>query len=271
MNIINNKISFELILNKWLYNKKNEDIKESTYVKYFNTINQYIIPYLGNISFKKLSSKDINLYFNNYEIDNLSNSTKNLILIIIKSSINYGINNIYKRKNIDVFVKIQKPIKSIKYFSVSEQKTLEKYLKTDLNIKNISVLLALYTGLRIGELCSLRWENINFINNTIYVNHTVQRIKDYSSNTNKTKLIISKPKTNSSIRNIPLPKFLSKLLYKFKSNDEYFILSNSLKPKDPRSVEKYFTSITQKCKINNLSFHALRHTYATRLREKMSI
>lgn len=81
-------------------------------------------------------------------------------------------------------------------------------------------------------------------------------------------MILSKPKTESSTRNIPLPFFLSKLLYNFKSKDEYFILSNSLKPKDPRSVEKYFSSITQKCKINKLSFHALRHTYATRLREK---
>lgn len=129
MNLINNKINFEQILNKWLYNKKNEDIKESTYIKYFNTINNYIIPKLGDISFKKLSSKDINSYFNSQEIDKLSNSTKNLILIIIKSSINFGINNIYKRKNINISIKIKKPTKSIKYFSVSEQKTLEKYLK----------------------------------------------------------------------------------------------------------------------------------------------
>lgn len=84
----------------------------------------------------------------------------------------------------------------------------------------------------------------------------------------KTKLILDKPKTESSTRIIPLPTFLSELLYKFKSQDEYFILSNSTKPKDPRSVEKYFSNITQKCKINNLNFHALRHTYATRLREK---
>lgn len=129
MNIISNKINFELILNKWLHSKKSEDIKESTYIKYFNTINKYIIPKLGDISFKKLSSKDIDLYFKSQEIDKLSNSTKNLILIIIKSSINYGINNIYKREIINISVKIKKPSKSIKYFSVSEQKTLEKYLK----------------------------------------------------------------------------------------------------------------------------------------------
>ncbi len=137
-----------------------------------------------------------------------------------------------------------------------------------MNLRNLCILTALYTGIRIGELCALKYSDIDVINNTISINKSVQRIKDINSNENKTKLVIDKPKTNSSIRVIPIPKFIVNLLMNDITNINNFIFTNSNKPKDPRSVEKYFSNLLDKLNIKHLKFHSLRHTFATRLREK---
>lgn len=197
-------------------------------------------------------------------IISLSDSTKNLLLVIINSSIKYGVDEKYRKSFPVLKVKIKQPKARIVYLTKKEQNILEKHINDNLNLRNLAILMDLYTGLRIGELCALQWSDIDFINNTISITKTVQRIKNNDINLNaKTKLIITEPKTEHSVRTIPIPKFLIGILKKYRSNEDIYIFTKSNKPKDPRALEKYFKELLLKCGIRDLVFHSLRHTYAT--------
>lgn len=259
--------TYEDVLYEWL-NERKKEIKESSYIKYLNQIETNIIPNLKNISFKKLRPCHIISIFNSDNVKNLSNSTKNNILIIINSSINYGIKKKYRRRFKKLEIKFKKQINEVTYFTKKEQELITSYLNKNMNLRNFLILVALFTGIRIGELCALKGTDVDFINNTISVKRTVQRIKDISNSKNKTKLIIGKPKTKSSIRTIPVPEFIIELFKQYITDNNNFIFTNSNKPKDPRTVEKYFADLLKKIGVKNLNFHSLRHTYATRLREK---
>lgn len=259
------KVNYDYILNLWLQDKK-DNIKISSYMRYKFIIENYISKELGSIDFKKINERLINNFFDFKTIKELSDSTKNLIMIVIKSSIKYGVEKKFRKQNINIEIKITKPKSKVIYFTKNEQDILDKYLHDNLNLKNLAIIISLYTGIRVGEVCGLQWKDINFYEKTLSISKTVQRIVS-NDNTSKTKLIIDSPKTESSIRTIPIPEHLIKILRIYKTNDENFILSDSLKPKDPRSVEKYFTSVLKNNNIRVLNFHALRHTFATRCRE----
>jgi len=261
--------NYNEVLYEWLSSKKNE-IKESTYLKYLITIETYISSSLGNMEFKKITNDDIKCFFEKEKINILSNSTKNNIFIIINASINYGINKNYRKKLMIEKIQFKKVKNEITYFTKKEEEILVDYLINNMNLRNLSILLGLFLGIRIGEICGLVWGDFDFVNNTLSINRTAQRIKnvDKCSNT-KTKLVVDKPKTESSIRVIPLPEILISILKEYKQEDDYYIFTNNpLTPKDPRAVEKYFASVLKKVGIKQLNFHSLRHTFATRLREQ---
>lgn len=265
--MLNTKIYYKQVLEEWLINKK-KTTKTTTFYKYQSVIEKNINPILGNIIFKKIKNEDILNFFENKNIISLSDSTKNLLLVIINSSIKYGVDKKYKKSFPVLKVKIKQPKARIVYLTKKEQNILEKYINDNLNLRNLAILMDLYTGLRIGELCALQWGDIDFINNTISITKTVQRIKNNDINSNvKTKLIITEPKTEYSVRTIPIPKFLIAILKQYRSNEDIYIFTKSNKPKDPRALEKYFKDLLLKCGIRDLVFHSLRHTYATRSRE----
>jgi len=265
--MFNTKIYYKQVLDEWLNNKK-LTTKITTYFKYKSVIERNINPILGNILFKKIKEDDLSDFFKNENIICLSDSTKNLLFIIINSSIKYGLKKIYRKSFLSLDIKIKQPKARIVYLTRKEQSILEKYINNNLNLRNLAILLDLYTGLRLGELCALQWNDIDFVNNTISITKTVQRIKSHDNNSiKKTKLIISPPKTEYSIRTIPIPEFLVNILKQYRSDNDIYIFTNTTKPKDPRTLEKYFKNLLTKCQIRDFVFHALRHTYATRSRE----
>lgn len=149
--------------------------------------------------------------------------------------------------------------------SGSERKKLETYLLSNLNLPNLCILLCLYTGLRVGEICGLKWEDIDIKNGCLFVARTVERI---SLGNGKTMIVIEPPKTESSIRKVYIPLFIVALLKKYKDKDDKYILSGKSKPTEPRALQYRFKRILSKTKIRELSFHSLRHTYATLCIEK---
>ena len=130
---------------------------------------------------------------------------------------------------------------------------------------NVCILLSLYTGLRVGEICGLQWQDISFKQGSISVTKTVERI---SLGNGKTKVVINPPKTKASLRTVYMPPFIIDILKNYQSSPELFILSGKLKPKEPRVLQYRFKTVIKKLNINDLSFHSLRHTYASMCIEK---
>ena len=130
---------------------------------------------------------------------------------------------------------------------------------------DIGILICLYTGIRIGELCALRWENIDLRNATITINKTVQRVRNANSNS-KTKINFDSPKSQSSSRTIPIPSFLVQKLMKYK-RDKGYILRDNGKFTDTRNISRRFKQLLQQADIDEVNFHILRHTFSTRALE----
>ena len=142
-----------------------------------------------------------------------------------------------------------------------------RYLEKDMDVYKLCIIIAITTGLRVGELCGLRWENISFENHTLSVKATVQRIKNYlpAENGKKTTVIIGTPKSHSSIRTIPLTSGVVELCKYFKCDDEKaFILTGKRSFAEPRILQRKLSKYYKQCGIANAHFHTLRHTFATR-------
>lgn len=194
----------------------------------------------------------------------LAPKTLSDILVIIKDTFNFmrsrGIASVRELKRL----KIRVPQKEMRVFSLEEQKKLVSFLIKDLDISKCGILLSLYTGIRLGELCALKWENVSAEKKSIEIKKTVQRLRT-NNGKNKTGLFLTEPKSDTSSRVIPLPAFLSELLFQFRSESANFILSESSEHcPDPRTVQYKFKRYLSECGILDANFHVLRHTFATR-------
>lgn len=165
---------------------------------------------------------------------------------------------------------------NINTINTTDQQKLTEYLLTELDIYKLGILLCLFMGLRLGEICALKWEDIDMISRTLHVNRTVQRLpvdtvhtsgssQNNHTATRKTSLYIDSPKTSNSLREIPIPDFIYDKLSDYYNtsikSDSYFLKKNQ--PMDPRTYQNRFHIYIKEAGIGNTHFHALRHTFAT--------
>ncbi len=263
-------ISLSQLLSLWMeYNHIKH--KGSTESKYQFMIDTHINPEIGNRLITSLSSTDINAFLNDKLEKGRKSNGKELsvnyvrtMMIIIQSALKFAVQeNLCKPLQTPIF-KIKSEKKNIKILNLAQQQKLEKYLVTNMNPTKLGIYLSLYTGLRIGEVCALTWRNIDLKEQVIHIESTVTRIK-CENNINKTKLIIDKPKTKASIRDIPIPIFIcQKILEIKKKSFSEFVISEKSEFVNPRTYEYRFHKILNECNIPKINYHALRHTFATR-------
>lgn len=262
---------FEEIAASWLINAQVR-VKESTYSKYRRII-LVNLAVLLNISLEKITTQVIESFINTLLLQGrqdgqggLAPKTVHDILIILRCIFNYAKqhgNQIYCDLSL---IKITPPKQKIKILSKSDQTRLNRFLFQNMTYKNLGIALCLYTGIRIGELCALKWQNINLEEGILKINQILQRIQTPAPKPSpKTKIIISEPKSKTSIREIPLPDFLIDILKPLQQSPTAFILTGSQYHfLEPRTMQYYFSRILKSCNINPINFHALRHTFATR-------
>ena len=261
-----NKSCFEYWLLGWL-DYKHAIVKNSTNMKYRNSINKHIIPKLGSFDIKILDNNIVQRFINqklSAEKCSLSPKSVRELVNIIKNTLAYAENYGFQSKCKCELLIVRNSFKPIRVLNKNEEKALLNTLESDINIFKLGILISLLTGVRIGELCALRWEDIDFKECLITVNRTMQRVQ-VEGKDNKTEIIITTPKTNASIRQIPIPKMLVDYIIGFKSsNDQYILTNKNGNYIEPRVMQYKFKKYIQIAGISDANFHALRHTFATR-------
>lgn len=260
------------VLDAWL-NSSKINTKESTYARYTHLINSHIKPYLGKYPLSRISTQLIEGYIEQQLVSGrldktggLSAKTVTDILTIIKSTMDYArYNNLPVACNLGK-LNVKKKEKEMRVFSQVEQEALIRVLVDEMDLYKFGVLLSLYTGIRIGELCALKWEDFDLYGSELKVRKTMQRIQNTENGApSKTKVIITEPKSSCSIRTIPLPLFITDIAKKYAATPRAFILTGDSKRYiEPRTMQNRFKKYVNESGIENANFHTLRHTFATR-------
>lgn len=248
----------------WKDNKK-QFVKESTYSAYCLLLTNHIVPYFGDK--EEFTEADVQQFVLDSLANSLSEKTIKDIIVVIKMIQKFGTKNKLMNLNqIDVIFPTKSSKKELEIMSKDNQKSLFKYLKTNFSFRNLGIVICLCTGMRIGELCALKWNSFDMDNNVVKVRHTVQRIYIVDEEIRYTKIVVNEPKTKESNRDIPLSSELLKVIKPLMKvvNPEFYVLSNDEKPIEPRTYRNYYKKILKQLNIPYLKFHGLRHSFATR-------
>lgn len=263
-------VLFKTVCQEWL-NLKKLKIKASSYSTYYTAVYNHLIPAWGeqNILRIDFSAEVPKLILQKIE-EELSAKRIYEIIQRLRQILKFAQRN-YGLSDIDIQADIQQCIqKEIQILTDEEQQKLTNLLLIKKDIRKLGVLLSLYMGLRIGEVCALKWKDINFETGTLTISKTLQRIKNFDENSPaKTKIIIGTPKSAKSCRCLPIPKFLLEILKEYRGYEHEYILTGS--PTvfiEPRQYENIFKSYLKETGISFINYHALRHKFATTAVEK---
>lgn len=270
--LIKSKISFENLCTEWLKEKEIQN-KKSTIAQYNGIINRHLIPYFKHTQISKIDRSIINTFIKQKTyIGKLSAKTIQDITTVLVQILKYAVRENYILPLSFDFARPMVHKKELEVLSTREQEFLVNKIKQNINRENIGILLSLYAGLRLGEVCALQWQDIDFSAEIISVTKTMQRIPvtDCNSDT-KTKIIIDTPKSLNSVRKIPIPDFLlTELITLSKNNqkNDYILTGHENRFTEPRAYQYKFKRILQETGIRDINYHALRHTFATRAVEQ---
>ena len=253
-------ICFSKLADEWLKQKKNT-IKQSTYCNYMFIIDKYLLPNFKDIKLKKLQKYNYNQFIQELS-KTVSKKTTRDIMNVLKAILKYTNNKYHCDIYLNDICLPKLEVENLKVLSQKEKNKLEKYCLKENSLRSLGIIITLNTGLRIGEICALKWEDIDVEGKIIYVKKTLQRV--YIEN--KSKVIIDSPKTRNSIRSIPMSDKLFKILQPLKKlykNEDFFLTGSTTKYLEPRSYQYIYKFILKQSKIKPYKFHILRHTFAT--------
>lgn len=265
-----NEMVFQDILEMWLSEKK-KYVKESTYAYYSFEVQNYIMPMLGNKAIHEITEEYIQgivLHWQKEGMENghpLKKSTVQNLVVLLKQVLRYAAKKkIIENGMLEIHFAPETESKKIQVFSKEEQNRLIQAILDELSYRTFGILLCINSGMRIGELCALKWSDIDLRRRIIHIDKTLQRI--YIQNaTPRTQIIITSPKTATSIRDIPMSDKVFEIVSQLPNiNREGYVLSNEKQYIEPRTFRKFYSNFLARHGIDIKHFHCLRHTFATR-------
>lgn len=196
-------------------------------------------------------------------------STKSVkdILIVLKMVMKFGVKKEWMTYyEWDIKYPPNSENKILDVLSVTNHRKILNHIQSHFTFMGLGIYISLSTGLRIGEICALKWSDINVTDGILTVNRTIERIYIIEGEKKHTELVINTPKTKNSCREIPMNKELLGMLKPLKKvvNDDYYILTNDERPTEPRTYRNYYKRLMEKLDIPKLKYHGLRHSFATR-------
>jgi len=259
------------VLEIWLA-EHNISAKQSTISNYKNIIELYLLPLFGSLDLKSVGIAEINRILSEWLKGagaNLSTKYCHDIIMVLRSALSFAEIKFNISINTKEIMSVPSRSNEITVLSEYEQRRLVAHLMPENDPISLGVILCLYTGMRLGEICALRWSDIHLGEGYISITKTLYRTKNIKNITvngkiPKTIIVIGSPKTESSVRKIPISDFVEKLLIRHdKCCGEHYFLTNSSKYIEPRLYELYFKKILNDAGIEQTKFHTLRHTFAT--------
>ncbi len=254
----------------WLEDVK-PSLKESTVSRYRTALDRHLFPEFGDKDVMEIARDDISAFSSRLLASNdeggkgLAPKTVSAILSVMKNVMDYI--RLVKGWAVISFdgLAVKIPQKRLRVFSIYEQEMLNAYLLDDLTLSNMGILLCLYTGLRIGELCALKWGDISFAEQKLRVERTMQRIQKPDKDGHKTQIVITTPKSDCSVRDIPIPNDVFQILMENRQPDGCFFLTGLEQTYiEPRTMENKFNKVMDACGISDATVHTCRHSFATR-------
>ncbi len=263
-------MKFEILALEWFEGKKIY-IKESTEAYYLFELQNYILPDLGQIETEKLDEELIQKTVCKWQTQGnnqgraIKKSTISNLVMLIRQIVRYGIKK-------GIILPFEPKVSYLperyeyknKTFTDEEQDAIIEAVISDLSFRSFGILLSLSTGIRIGELCALRWDDIDQVQNIIIISNTLQRVYDINA-TPRTRIITGNPKTVKSARCIPLSERLQKIIKQLSVMENSYVLTNSSEYMEPRTFRRFYAGFLSRHNIKYLNFHCLRHSFATRL------
>ena len=258
------KRTFEEVAAIWLAEKKHF-VKRSTYAAYTLSVAKHLVPEFGPAD--DVTEEMVQQFvFRKLESGLCRKSVKDM-LVVMKMILRYGVKmGVMEHREIDVRFPTEREKKELEVLTVGRQQQIMKYLRSNFSFMNLGIYMCLCSGLRIGEICALKWEDIDLGAGVIRISKTIQRIYVMDGGGCHTEVIIDTAKTMNSMRSIPIAKDLRDILRPLKKlvGGSHYVLTNSPEPLEPRTYRNYYNRLMRELGMPKLKFHGLRHSFATR-------
>lgn len=240
-------------------------VKQSTMAAYVLILENHVLPYFGDGD--SLHEQEVQAFVLQKLERGLSVKTVKDILIVLKMVMKFGVKNEWMTYyEWDIKYPTTSTNKELEVLSVANHRKILNYIQSHFTFTGLGIYISLSTGLRIGEICALKWSDINVADGTITVSRTIERIYIIEGEKKHTELIINTPKTKNSCREIPMSKELLAMIKPLKKvvNEDFYVLTNDERPTEPRTYRNYYNGLMVKLDIPKLKYHGLRHSFATR-------
>ena len=240
-------------------------VKQSTMAAYVLILENHVLPYFGDGD--SLHEQAVQAFVLQKLENGLSVKTVKDILIVLKMLMKFGVKNEWMTYyEWDIKYPTTSTNKELEVLSVANHRKILNYIQSHFTFTGLGIYISLSTGLRIGEICALKWSDINVTDGTINVSRTIERIYIIEGEKKHTELVINTPKTKNSCREIPMSKELLAMIKPLKRvvNDDFYVLTNDERPTEPRTYRNYYNGLMVKLDIPKLKYHGLRHSFATR-------